>query len=188
MKARGFTLIEVMVAMFVIALGVGALLTTLSSAASATGYMREKSFAQWIAFNRLAEVRLSGTRPRPGVTSDVVEYAGRRWRWQQTVSEAGIGDLLRVDIGVAPLDDEEKPLSPSDPDRDEEAPSLGRVMGFIGPALARPSGLTPDWSPRAPVDQGGPGGPGGPGSPGGPGAPGAPGGPGGPGGPPAGED
>ena len=156
MKARGFTLIEVMVAVFVIALGVGALLTTLVSSAQTVGYLREKSFAQWIALNRLAEVRLGTRRPQPGVTRDTVEFAGSNWRWEQQISDAGINGLLRVDVRVARLADDVAPAQ--EQDEDEIVPS-GSAVGFIGTLVARPSGITPDWSPRAPGP--GPGGPGG---------------------------
>lgn len=192
MKTRGFTLIEVMVALFVIALGVGALLTTLVSAADMVGYLREKSLAQWIALNRVSELRLSNTRPEPGLTSDTIEYAGGNWRREQQVSDAGVDGLLRIDVRVSRV------LEPAtagarESGADEENSTLGRAVGFIGTAIARPSGLNPDWNPRPPAgggpggddsggdDAGGPGGPGGPGDPGGPGGPGGPADSGGPG-------
>ena len=162
MKSRGFTLIEVMVALFVIALGVGALLTTLVTSANMVAYLRDKSFAQWIAFNRVSEVRLASTRPEEGVTRDTVEYAGRIWRWEQQVSAAGIGDLMRVDVRVALLDAAEGAEAPR-AGEDDTLPSIGRAIGFFGTALARPSGTTPEWSLRAPAGPGGPGGQGGPG-------------------------
>jgi general secretion pathway protein I len=150
MRARGFTLIEVMVALFVIALGVGALLTTLVSAADNVTYLRDRSFAQWIAFNRLAEIRLAGTRPAAGTRSEAVEYAGANWNVVQTISEAGIGDLLRVDVQVMRLRAGEAAATVRQAE-DSEAPqsSLGRAIGFIGPSLARASGISPDWSPRS---------------------------------------
>jgi general secretion pathway protein I len=150
MRVRGFTLIEVMVALFVIALGVGALLTTLVSAADNVAYLRDRSFAQWIAFNRLAEIRLSSTRPAAGTKSDAVEYAGTNWRLVQTISEAGIGDLLRVDVQVVRLRAGEA-AEPAGQTEESEVPqsSLGRAIGFIGPSLARASGISPDWNPRA---------------------------------------
>jgi general secretion pathway protein I len=149
MNRRGFTLIEVMVALFVIALGVGALLTTLVNSANSVSYLRDKSFAQWIAFNRVSEVRLASSRPQPGVTRDTVEYAGRIWRWEQEVIESGLADLMRVDVRVALLGEAagtERPPA----DEDDELPTLGRATGFFGTALARPSGLTPEWSLRVP--------------------------------------
>lgn len=171
MRTRGFTLIEVMVALFVIALGVGALLTTLVSAADNVAYLRDRSFAQWIAFNRLAEIRLAGTRPAAGTRTEPVEYAGQNWNVVQTISEAGIGDLLRVDVQVVRLRAGEATRAAGQDEAEAEAPqsSLGRAIGFIGPSLARASGISPDWSPRAtgPGPGGGGGGGGGGGDGGG---------------------
>lgn len=146
-RARGFTLIEVMVALFVIALGVGVLLTTLAGSADAVRHLREKSFAQWIALNRLAELRLSGSRIPTGTSSDTVEYAGQMWRYQQQVSNAGLGNLLRVDVRVAPVQQGSGQDS-------EEFAALGSAVGFLGSTPMRASGLTPDWGLRAPTGPG----------------------------------
>jgi general secretion pathway protein I len=172
MKRRGFTLVEVLVALFVIALGVGALLTTLMSSANAAQYLRDKSMAQWIALNRVSETRLSGSRPTVGVTSDTVEFANAMWRWRQQVSDAGISGLMRIDVQVARVGELDSAGAQLDvgEQAEEELPMLGRAIGFVGTALARPNGLTPEWSPRppAPPGEGGPGGGGGGGGGGGP--------------------
>jgi general secretion pathway protein I len=165
MKSRGFTLIEVMIAMFVIALGVGALLTTLTSSADAAAHLREKSLAEWIALNRVSEVRLSNARPASGTTSGTVDYAGRTWRWQQTVNDPGIAGILRLDVMVAPQASSEQPSAAAG--EDNGFPALGRAIGFIGTAVAPSLGNIPDWSTEAaPAPPGGPGAPGGPGTPG----------------------
>jgi general secretion pathway protein I len=155
-KSRGFTLIEVMVALFVIALSVGALLTTLVSAADTVGYLRERSFAQWVALNRVSEVRLGNSAPEPGVTRDTVGFAGSRWSREQEVSDAGIGGLLRIDVRVALLGAAGTTAPALEIAEDERPPTLGSAIGFIGSSVARSSGINPDWSPRAPA--GGPGG------------------------------
>src|SRR5262245_10582980 len=102
-RSGGFTLIEVLVAMIVVALGIGGLLTTLSSAADATIRLRQKSFAQWIALNQLATLRLSGETPSVGVSKGTIEdYAGGSWNWEQEVTDPGVAGILRVEVRVAP--------------------------------------------------------------------------------------
>lgn len=164
MNRRGFTLVEVLVALFVIALGVGALLTTLMSSANAAQYLRDKSMAQWIAMNRVSETRLASSRPTTGDTTGTVEFANAVWRWQQHVSDAGISGLLRIDVQVARLGELGGVVAEVDsgPEGDDLS-TLGRAIGFVGTALARPNGLTPEWSlrPPAPPGEGGPGGGGG---------------------------
>ena len=59
MKAdRGFTLVEVMVALMVIAIALPALLKALYQQVDGTAYLRDKSIAQWVANNKLAENRI----------------------------------------------------------------------------------------------------------------------------------
>ena len=49
MRARGFTLIEVLVALAIVAFGLAALFSVINQSARASSYLREKAFAQWIA-------------------------------------------------------------------------------------------------------------------------------------------
>lgn len=165
MRAHGFTLIEVIIALFVIALGIGALLTTLASSADATVHLRDKSFAQWVALNRLSELRIASSPPQLGVTRDVVEFAGSNWQREQQVSDPGVPGLIRVDVRVAraPATDAGTPQARSD----EPLQPLGAVVGFIGTAVGRASGINPDWNLALPAGPGG-GGEGGGGGGGGP--------------------
>ena len=57
-RNRAFTLVEVMVALAVVAIAVPALLLTLSQQIDGTRYLQDRIQAQWIAANRLAELRL----------------------------------------------------------------------------------------------------------------------------------
>jgi general secretion pathway protein I len=102
---HGFTLIEVLIALVIVALGMSALLETLGSAADTSTWLRDKTFAQWIGFNQLATLRLSGTMPTNGTTDGELDYAGRHWRWRQVVSsDLGIPGVFRIDVKVEPAD------------------------------------------------------------------------------------
>ena len=68
-SSGGFTLVEVLVALVVVALGLAALMVAVQGAARTSGYLRDKTLAQWIALNRLAEVRL--TANKSGTTAPV---------------------------------------------------------------------------------------------------------------------
>ena len=58
-RQRGFTLIEVMLALVIVATAVPALLLTLDQQIDGTAHIRDRSLAQIIAANRLAELRLA---------------------------------------------------------------------------------------------------------------------------------
>jgi general secretion pathway protein I len=157
--ARGFTLIEVIVALFVVALGMGALLATLTSSADSIGHLRNRSFAQWIALNRITEVRLSGTRPPVGRSEGEVQYAGSSWRWRQDISNPGIAGMLRIDVAVTPGAVSGASAPERQPMNEEDAFSaLGSATGFLGTAVAPPNTLDPDWTLAAATSGPGPNG------------------------------
>ncbi len=142
---RGFTLIEVLVALAIVTIGMAALLGALSSSADSVGYLRDKTLAEWVALNRVAEVRLSLQRPTKGKTSGDVEMAGRHWTWQQEVLETEIKGILRVDVSAKPAD------APGGKDKSWYT----TVSGISGDALALPRG---DMDPFGMPVQPGPGG------------------------------
>ncbi len=134
---RGFTLIEVLVALVVVALGMSALMGALGSAADTATWLRDRTFAQWIAFNQLDTQRLSGSLPTNGTTDGELDYAGRHWRWRQVVSDAGIfPGIFRIDVRV----------EPADTSTVDEKGWMATVTGAVGDAVSPPqlTSLYPD--------------------------------------------
>jgi general secretion pathway protein I len=128
--SRGFTLLEVLVALVIVTVGMGALLSALSSSAESTGYLRDKTFAEWVALNHLEEVRLALQRPKKGKTDGETEMAGRDWTWSQEVLETEVKGILRVDVSVRPKD------APGD----KNTTWYTTVSAIVGDALAAPRG------------------------------------------------
>ena len=100
-RGRGFTLLEVMVALAIVSIGLIAAFNAVIQMAHSTTTLRERAFADWIAMNQLTELRVAGEFPDVGRFDGDVEFARREWRWEASVSETGVEDLRRVDISVA---------------------------------------------------------------------------------------
>lgn len=98
---RGFTLIEVMVALTIVALSLTAVTAAMSQMIDAGNTMRDRTYASWIAQNRIAELRLSAATPDVGNSNGEVEYANAEWAWRAVVSETGVDDLYRIDVEVS---------------------------------------------------------------------------------------
>ena len=84
---RAFTLVEVMVALAIIALSLTAIAAKMSRMIDTSNSMRERTYASWIAQNKITELRLANVIPEVSTTSGDVEYANQTWRWRAVISE-----------------------------------------------------------------------------------------------------
>jgi general secretion pathway protein I len=107
-RASGFTLIEAVVALVIVALGMTALYMQLNQYAITATYMEEKALASWIATNRLTELSIEPAWPDVGTEEGDVEFAGRDWHYTVEVSETQVANLRRIDVSVARADDPER--------------------------------------------------------------------------------
>ena len=129
---RGFTLIEVVVALAIVAVGMLAVFKTIGDTVNNVDELRDRSFAEWIADNRLAEMRLSAEMPSVEETAGEVDFAGRHWHWVTKVSQTQVKGLRRIDVSVRR-------------DTDPEGSSIATLAGFIGQtATASPQSLV-EW-------------------------------------------
>lgn len=109
MRQRGFTLIEVLVALMVFGLIATAASQVGSQYVSSFERVRDRTFAAWIAGNRMNEVRLQEDFPSVAENSDELEYAGRRWRVITEVSDTDEESMRRVEIRVEAYRDSGEP-------------------------------------------------------------------------------
>ena len=104
MRSRGFTLIEVLVALAIVTIGMAAVMEALTSSARTAIYLQDKTFAEWVALNRMETVRLTGSVPAAGTSNDTLEYAGTNWEWQQKVTTTRIPGMVQIQVDVRPAD------------------------------------------------------------------------------------
>lgn len=100
-RSAGFTLVEVMVALAIAGLSLAAVAASISQMVDAGSAMRERTYANWIALNKIAEMRLANVVPEVSSSSGEIEYAALEWAWRATVSETGVENLFRVDVEVS---------------------------------------------------------------------------------------
>jgi general secretion pathway protein I len=139
-RRGGFTLIEVLVALVIVVVGVAAVLGALTSSANTVLYLRDKTFAQWVALNQIATVRLSGQLQQPGTSDGDTDFAGRKWHWRQEVTSTEIPGVVRIDMKVRPADVKAD---------DEDSGWFTTVSGVQGDAVGTANGYLPDWGSQS---------------------------------------
>ncbi len=129
-RARGFTLLEVLIALVVLALSLGAVIQAAGDFTANQAYLRDRTFAEWVARNQLATLLLAGEWPSLGQKKGEAEMplgerekGGRSWRWVVQVVQTPEEDLRRLDIEVFALSDDGR--------ADEDQP-MATLSGFIG--------------------------------------------------------
>ena len=126
-----------MVALAIIALSLTAIAAKMSRMIDTSNSMRERTYASWIAQNKITELRLANVLPEVSTTSGDIDYANSNWRWRAVISESGIENLFRVDVEVL--------------DTDGDA-VIRKVTGFIGEPVI-PGQSNRSWN-RGPADSG----------------------------------
>lgn len=91
-----------MIALVIVAVSVGALLGTITSSASNVSYLKDKTLAEWVALNRLTEIRIAQQMPDTGKRTGNAEMGGMRWQWEQEVSELPVKGMFRVEVRARP--------------------------------------------------------------------------------------
>jgi general secretion pathway protein I len=101
---RGFTLIEVLIAIAILAIALAATTRAASVATDGAYETRERLLATWAAQNRIAELR--ARRAFPSVSSTRLEttQAGLALAIDETVSETPNPAIHRVDLAVSSRD------------------------------------------------------------------------------------
>jgi general secretion pathway protein I len=159
-------LVEVLVALMIVAMGLAALMITVSSTARTSGYLRDKTLAQWMALNRISEVRLNLTKFGQNTDIGEINFANRTWHYDTRYFDTSIATMKRVVVRVYAGDAKTK------------GNPVAESTGFLGSSLSTPGssnaidwttgstanpaaapGTTPTLTPPAPVIPGPTGGP-----------------------------
>ena len=132
--ADGFTLVEVLVALVIVALGLGALMVAVNGTARTSSYLRDKTIAQWIALNRLSEVRLIVSKFGQNTDTGELDFANRKWHYDTRYFNTSIGTMQRVVVRVYAGDAKTK------------GNPIAQAIGFLGTSLSTPGFSNVDWT------------------------------------------
>jgi len=106
-RAPGFTLVEVMVALAIVAISLAAGARAASSVVDTSQRLSDVVLAQWCADNQLTELRLTGQLPAVGKSPFTCVQLGRNFKGTLKVSPTPNPSFRRVDASVANDDDRE---------------------------------------------------------------------------------
>ncbi|MGE0370289.1 MAG: type II secretion system minor pseudopilin GspI [Gammaproteobacteria bacterium] len=107
----GFTLLEILVALAVIAIALAAIVGETVHHLGNAARLNDRTLSHWVAMNRITEQQLSTTWPAVGVTTGTSDMAGREWFWTLKVSSTEDDGVRRLDVEVRAEKGEERPRS-----------------------------------------------------------------------------
>ena len=114
---KGFTLVEVLVALAIISIALLAALRVAGGGTNSAGELRARLLAGWVAQNILADQHARAQWPSPGIQRGTQRQGGIEFAWREEVIATPNAAFRRVDIRVF--------ATP------EEAHSLAHLTGFV---------------------------------------------------------
>jgi len=106
MRSKGFTLIEVLVALVIVAVSLPALLKLMNQSATQTTQVRDSLFATWVVDYVVQNRKLQVSEQRWQSKNGTVEMMGERWFWWVDKSSTQMGSFVEVTTYVGQERDE----------------------------------------------------------------------------------
>jgi general secretion pathway protein I len=121
-RSRGFTLVEILVALAIIAVALTAGLRALAQATDSAVALKQRTLALWIAQNRIALATVESPWPAAGRREGTAAQAGTQFAFTETISTTPNPAFRKIEVVVA---------QPASPDY-----ALARLTGFIAQSSA----------------------------------------------------
>jgi len=110
-RNRGFTLLEVLVALAVLTIALAATIKVAANQSINAEHLRDKTLAHWVAMNQIAELQLTQAWPATGKKEGTEEMGLREWHWQYLVTDTPDTRVRRVQVDVFRNPDDRSPIT-----------------------------------------------------------------------------
>ena len=114
---QGFTLIEVLVALAIIAIALGAIMSASGNQAFQTSYLKHKTLAHWVAMNEITKLQVDAEWPSLGEQRGSSNMVNTDWYWLRTVKKTQDEGARQVEYQIF-----------SDEGREQ---NLTKIIGFV---------------------------------------------------------
>ena len=118
-RSRGFTLIEILIALTVLAVAMGAIIKAASDYTGGVVHLRDRTLANWVARDVLNDFQVRKEWPSVGERKGSMTMGRNEWAWRMVISQTDEKELRRMDVEVSPEE--------SDPD----AEPVTVLSGFL---------------------------------------------------------
>ena len=99
-RAHGFTLIEVLIALVILSIALAAAARAANIATVGAQESKLRTFATWVAQNRIAELTATRSFPPSGIATGKSVMGGIDFEWQQTASDTPNAAFRKIEMRV----------------------------------------------------------------------------------------
>lgn len=104
--ARGFTLVEILIALAVLAVAMGSIIKAASDYTAGLVHLRDRTMATWVARNVLNQFQIEKDWPSVGERKGNMDMGQHEWRWVVRISQTDEPELRRLDVEVLSPDED----------------------------------------------------------------------------------
>ncbi len=109
--SKGFTLFEILIALAILSIAMGAIISLASNQTLNAAHLRDKTFAHWLAINKITELQVTGDWPSKGKKEGDEEMGQHEWHWVRTIIDTPDDRVRQVDIAIFRNKDDKNPVT-----------------------------------------------------------------------------
>ncbi|MEW8625643.1 MAG: type II secretion system minor pseudopilin GspI [Candidatus Thiodiazotropha sp.] len=110
-RSKGFTLLEILIALAILAIALTSIISVASNQSVNVAYLRDKTLAHWVAMNQMTELQVTNQWPATGSKKGKEEMGLQEWHWQREISKTPDDRVRQVEIRVFRNKDDESSVT-----------------------------------------------------------------------------